>query len=233
MPARRRGVPTSRQSFKSNSSFLRPRPPDPLTDGQTDVCLLRSSGGGGDFSAQRRGKKIRTLSAILRSDSSNLQRGSIENEMTRPRGQSRRPSRRRGEGAMTIRIDGFVVWETWLAVFHKVPNERVYRLVFLCPPRGRGYFLFRYSNTRLLLNLGAQIGSTHNSHKPWSGRRAPPDASDSPCHSCSRCCRLPTDCRRRRRRRPCCPFPNQSPESAEVASAATSTDWRGRRRWEK
>ena len=46
---------------------------------------------------------------------------------------------------------------------------------------------------------------TYNSlfFDPWLGRRAPADASDNPCHSCHRYCRLPTDCRRRRSR-PCC-----------------------------
>ena len=50
-----------------------------------------------------------------------------------------------------------------------------------------------------------QVRLTHNSllFNPLLGRRAPVDASDNPCHSCSRYCRLPTDCRRRRRSR-CC-----------------------------
>ena len=120
----RRGAPTSRESFKSNS--LPPRPPR-RTHSPTSGCLSSARAAAVVISRRSRlsaAGKNRTLSAIQRSDSSNLQRGSglgsdrrdpggVGNEMTRPSSRSVRPRPSKGAGrAMTITIDGFVVWET-------------------------------------------------------------------------------------------------------------------------
>ena len=81
--------------------------------------------------------------------------------MTRPRGQSAAVERLKG--AMTIRIDGFSVWETGLAVFHKAPNanERVCLIRTWISSSFPPEYLMRYAEFRM--NWRVQIG-TDNSH---------------------------------------------------------------------